>query len=255
MAIHRASDDTPDITTYCTVQDVLDEAIGIDPDDNHNDLSRLMQGGRGIQGRDAFIRRRFAETFRLINRWSRRDFGLHEDVDVVLDGDATNVIMWMEYGFYPLREVNSIALDGVDYDADAYENYLGEESVTMEADLIAWDPPSVRRTYSSGLFPAGVQNISANISWGFETPPEDIVAAQAMLVLSRVLFRYPAIQDPRDPNMPAGVRIVAQGDFRVNTGSKPQYWDQAQQLENEAKAICFTYQRARVYVASGSVLD
>jgi hypothetical protein len=250
MAIHRASDDPPNITTYCTVDDVLLFGRGIDVDDEDNCLSTLGTGDT----RKAAIEAMLPVSFENINAWARRDFALHEAKTVILDGYRSDAIRLSELGFSPLVDVTSITIDDTLVDEDDYSVYLGELAQVERADGPIAEPAIAKRLSWAELFTEGVQNVSLEITWGYARPPQKIRNAQAFETLALLLEDISAKDDMKDVGIPAGVNAVAEGSFKVTLYGGGRYTKAIDVYRRRAMAACFDYHDARTLLVQPHAL-
>jgi len=243
--IHVASDDKPDIATYCSRNEVLELAAGIDTDDD--DLVFSSFGAEAVRNR--FIDRQLPMGFKDVNMWARRDFAHHASKTVTLDGMNTDVMILSEWGFYPLLDVASLTIDDSLIDEDDYKTYYGEESRVEYAETSVFVPPLPKRKMDTALFTGGVQNVSIVMTWGYVRCPDEIRDAQCYAVIARCLRHLGSVTDPKSPGIPAGTEQVTEGPFRFAVTKGGRYSAQADAMVKMAKELCFDMQRVKVLTA------
>lgn len=151
------------LSSYCTEEDVLKLLRGYD-------LRPITEEELAERARELLP---FAK--RMIDSYAGRDFLYHANETVVLDGTGKDRLQLTEAGVWPPVEVHALYIDGELMSPAAY-------CVYAHTGLIRLRP-------ESGLlrFPAGVQNIVVEASWGTPEPPVEIGWAQAKLAAAELL--------------------------------------------------------------------
>lgn len=125
-----------------------------------------------------------------IDEYCDRDFEDHASDTVVLDGGSTPTrIVGLPS---PVRSVTSVTVDETD---ESTTLDAGEFAVKDGGHLIRVDEP----------WPTGYQNITVELDWGYQSPPDDVQDAEQMLVANTVA---------KLAQMREG-QVVQQGDMTV----------------------------------------
>ena len=151
--------------SYCTVDDVLRLVAGYD-------LSALGTAEE-VAGR---IRALLGPTRAGIDGAAGRDFLFHPRDQRSVDGTGSDRISLAQLGVSPVVRVESLSVDGQEIPQTEYAWYSQEGTLRLK--------PGGRL---SGRFPAGVQNVTLVLDWGYFQPPVDIRVAQAKLVGAELL--------------------------------------------------------------------
>lgn len=161
---------------------IIKETSGVSP----SDLPLEPGDGESEEERfDALLSELNERASSLIDGFCQRDFALHENETVVLDGNRRRTIRLSQANpaegsdsgpFYPVVSINRIELGGSELNSDQYRvnrNASGSNSGILE-----------RR---AGRWPSGWENIEVTLDWGFEEPPGEIRSVAEDLVTDALL--------------------------------------------------------------------
>lgn len=195
---------TANLTSYCSVDDVLAllEAY---------DLSEWGDAD-ALQLRAAQL---LNPTKSVIDSAAGRDFMLHPDETISLDGSGDRSLLLSPLGLVPVVQVDQVKVGGIELSADEWFLYPEEACIVLSAS-----------SGSLGRFPSGNQNIELTMDWGYEAPPSDIVMAQAKLAAAELLAMASGER--------GGVEAVSVGDYSVRYGSAGRYAHTIRRLVMEA---------------------
>ncbi|MEA3400639.1 MAG: hypothetical protein U9R79_05270 [Armatimonadota bacterium] len=204
---------TANLTSYCSAEDVLELLRAYDLSDwgSEEELTGRIAGLLG-------------ETRAAIDSAAGRDFLLHADETVHVDGTGTRVLLLGPLGLTPVVSVESVSVDGAELEADEWLLYPEETAIVLAA--------------SSDLgsrFPEGRQNITIVLDWGYEQTPADVRTAQAKLTAAELLARMTGEE--------GGVESVSVGDYSVSYGSAGRFAYSVRRLVAEANEVVARYRR------------
>lgn len=237
MAITKASEHTPTtpLTSYCSPDDVKIYLSGVAADDADNTFEAILSHSKV----DQKLSKLGQVAKRLIDKYVGSDFDYHEDVDILIDGQATAVILLGKYGFRPLLELTALAIDDTDESLDDY--------VVYQDGTIARNTFTTSETSSFlagvGAFTLGRQNVAATISWGYTAVPIDVEMAAAYWTGALLLNPLDAAIDNRAPGVSSMARSMTYGDLKIDMGSThPSYYALSERLKKLARSILGNYQ-------------
>lgn len=235
MSITRASEDAGDKTEYCSVQDVRVHLAGIGADVAGDPFAAFLGWDSGVV--EQKISALLPVAKKEIDRYAQRDFCLHEEVDVVLDGTGTQYLEFYRWGFVPLVEVSALTVEGDVQDLGDFVIYEDGRfgSVTWFTDMLELSANSWT------IFPVGRQNVEATITWGYTTVPADIMLASVYMVGYHLAILMDSMQDLNGQGMIHGVTSVRYGDMTIGVGGKGVYERLATRLKDAAVKICGGY--------------
>ncbi len=170
------------------------------------------------------ITKKLAPTRSAIEAAAGRDFFLHADETVMLDGSGTRVLLLAPLGPTPVIEGESVSVDGRDLDAGEWLFYPEEAAIVLAA----------TNTFGT-RFPAGNKNVRVRLDWGYETTPGDVATAQAKLIAAELLAKYTGEQ--------GGVEAVSLGDYTVRYGTDGRFAHTVRRLVAEAQEAVARYRR------------
>ncbi len=204
---------TANLTSYCSVGDVLALLEGYD----------LSDWG----GEDALITRAselLSATKAAIDGAAGRDFMLHPDQTVLIDGTGDRVLLLAPLGLVPVVTVSSVKIGGVTLAADDWLVYAEEAAIVLATN-----------SRLATKFPVGRQNIEMNLDWGHERIPADIAMAQAKLVAAELLAA--------SGGESGEVEAVSLGDYSVRYADTGRFAYSVQRLVHEASEAVARHRR------------
>lgn len=204
---------TANLVSYCAAEDVLALLSAYETDEWGTQEDLLVEAAQAL-----------APTRSAIESAAGRDFFLHADETVLVDGTGTRVLLLAPLGLTPVVAVDSVTVGGRELDEDEWLFYPDEAAIVLAA--------------SSRLgrrFPEGSQNVEVTLDWGYEVTPSDIAAAQAKLAASELLAAHTGEQ--------GGVEAVSLGDYMVRYGSDGRFAHTIRRLVAEAREVCARYRR------------
>lgn len=225
--ITQASEHTAEeaLTSYCDVADVRSILAGVEADDAGVELSNWLSQSAA----DAVIEMYLSDKKQLVDSTARRDFDLHEDVDVVVDGPGESLLNLGKSGFYPLLSVSALTVANTEQELDNYVLYRdGVIKSKLWGVTQTFVNPAIART-----FPRGNQNIAATITWGYAAVPQDVVMAQARFVAAEVLAHI-ARANTETPGMIGGIQKVEFEDYRITNFARSRFSASIERLEKQA---------------------
>lgn len=204
---------TANLESYCSVDEVMSLLEAYDLSD---------------WGDEEALRVRAAEllgaTKAAIDSSTGRDFLLHADDTLALDGDGTRRLLLAPLGIVPVVQIHSVAVNGVTLDQDEWLFYPEEACIELAA--------------SSRLgtcFPAGGRNVEIGLDWGYEVTPYDIRMAQAKLVAAELLAMTTGER--------GSVEALSLGDYSVRYGRAGRFAGAVRRLVSEATETVNRYRR------------
>ena len=204
---------TGSLTSYCTVGQVQALLVGYD-------LSRI--------GNDQEVAERIQQLLSLtrqgVDKAADHDFLWHTDDELTIDGSGTDRLSLGPQGVVPIVAVREIRIDSRSVASADYVVYgeLGEIRLRPTASIGA-------------CFPAGLQNISLTLDWGYQQVPADVAMAQAQLTAAQVLSEA--------AGQTAAAAAVRIGDYAVRFAPEGQYGAVIQQLVQQAQQALRPYRR------------
>ena len=204
---------TGSLTSYCTVEHVQALLVGYD-------LSRI--------GDDQAVAERIQQLLSLtrqaVDQAAGHDFLWHADDQIIIDGSGTDCLSLAPEGVVPLAAVQQVQIAGRPVSTTDYVVYKQTAEIRLK-------PGAGIGSY----FPAGLQNISLTLDWGYAQVPAEVVMAQARLTAAQILT------EATGPTATAvAVRI---GDYQVRFAPDGQYGAVIQQLIQEARQTLGPYRR------------
>ncbi len=164
-----------------------------------------------------------ATTRAAIESAAGRDFFLHPDETVRLDGTGTRVLLLAPLGLTPVVAVERVAVGGRALPAGDWLFYADEAAIVLAAGATIGE-----------RFPVGRQNVEVTLDWGYEATPPEVVAAQAKLAAAEMLARFTGDQ--------GGVEALSLGDYTVRYGGG-RFAHSIRRLVSEAQEALARYRR------------
>ncbi len=195
---------TGSLTSYCTIQQVQALLVGYD-------LSRIGNQ-EAVTER---IQQLLSLTRQAVDKAAGRDFLWHADETIILDGSGTDRLSLAPQGVVPIELVQEIQIKGRSVPAADYVVYgeIGEIRLKPSASI-------------GSCFPAGQQNITLTLDWGYAQVPADVVMAQAKLTAAQLLSEA--------AGETATAAMLRVGDYAVRYAPEGQYGAVIQRLMQEA---------------------
>lgn len=227
--------------SYCTVDEVIHGPLkGID-------LSQLG----ATDAINDYVEGLLPAAKRMIDGAAGRDFDYHAGEDeegetVTLNGNgADRIAVWKTDRTLcvPIVEVTDVSVYGAELD-------ITDLKVDAAAGIIGFqDAPTDRlamrraaRRGSTARFPKDFQNVAVTLIWGYETPPDDVTLAQALVTACYALLSVGGGKS-------GGVLARKIEDFEVQYG-EGQYRSQIREWSQRALLILNAY---RTGIRTGSV--
>jgi hypothetical protein len=238
LRVTRASDHTVtglDPVRYCSIQDVLDELANVALDDDGNVLGALVDEA----SRTRKLEQEIAAARLWIEKKAGHDFEKHAEVAVYLNGTGGDVLELATRGFVPLLDISDLLVNGESLTLN--EDFSADSQGRMDhfSETPQW---YAHKRHHGTLFPRGPQNVSAKLTWGYASYPEDIVGAQAKKVVAELLRIAQRGDSAGGPEVGGGVGQIWFGnDLRVSVATKGRYADMIAELEADAKKVCYMY--------------
>ncbi|MFW6156202.1 MAG: hypothetical protein ACOC7J_02690 [Armatimonadota bacterium] len=204
---------TANLTSYCAPEDVLAVLAGYDTSGWGTPEELLVDATREMPATKAAI-----------DAAAGRDFMLHADETVLVDGSGTRVLLLAPLGLTPVVNVDSVRVDGRELTTGEWLFYPDEAAIVLAASN------RIGRHY-----PEGSQNVEIRLDWGYEATPSDIAAAQAKLIAAELLARYAGER--------GGVEAVSLGDYMVRYGTDGRFAHAVRRLVTEAREAVARYRR------------
>ncbi len=231
---HQVSELEP--IRYCTVDEVRRQVLRVEIDVQESPLGALLSSASFNDLVETYLvgARHWVEA----PEQAGHDFELHEDVEVYLSGHGESGLNLAPLGFVPLVEISGLTISGS-------AQVLNTDYVADSRGLLkqAWVSSSQRT-----LFTRGFQNITATLTWGYESYPEDIKLAQALKATADLL-RFVERSDVE--NVPGGMTQIRYGsDLVINTGTQGRYSRAIKDLEEQARRICLRYQHVKAVLGA-----
>lgn len=238
MAVNWAREVSAGVTSYCDRQDVRTVLMGIAPDIEGDTLEAWMSK----KNADKFIDFHLESTRLDFEDKACRDFGHHEDVEIAVSGQGTEVLDLAFFGFAPLLDVTVLAISGISQTVGDFEwNYDGR---------------LMPENYSGGfpIFLRGHSNVTATIDYGYTAVPADVKVAQAGLVACKVL---PVVQasDRTDPSGIGGFQRVSFGELQVSSFQQGRYVNLIKSLMAGVDAVAARYKQPLISRARPMIRD
>ena len=196
LIVNQASDHTSprSLQPYCSPQDVLARLIQVVPDDARNALEATFTEAEKSKVLALYL----GDSKLDYNLRAKRDLDLHQNVDIIADGSGGQVLNLGQAGFWPIVQINSFSVSGS----------------TIDTGKLMWTQEGLVMREDGGGFPMARMNIKANITWGWNSPPELARVGQACFATARVL-RHIARANSGDPGMIGGIEVMNYGPLSV----------------------------------------
>ena len=209
---------TGSLTSYCTVKQAQALLVGYD-------LSRIGDEPAVVER----IQQLLSVTRQAVDTAAGRDFLWHADDQITIDGSGTDRLSLAPQGVVPIAAVQQIQIAGRAVPAADYVVYgqIGEIRLKPAASV-------------GSYFPAGLQNISRDLDWGYAEVPAEVVMAQAKLTAAQILSEAAG-----ETATAAALRI---GDYAVRYAPDGQYGAVIQRLVEEAQQALQPYRRVGMAV-------
>ncbi len=204
---------TANLTSYCSVEDVLALLRAYDTSEWAAEEELVAE-----------IAALLAPTKAAVDSAAGRDFMLHADETVVLDGTGTRVLLLAPLGMTPVVQVHAVSVGGRALTEDEWLFYPEEAAIVLAAS-----------SSFASHFPEGTRNIEVALDWGYEATPSDVMAAQAKLVAAELIAKY--------SGEAGGVEAVSLGDYTVRYGGAGRHGYTVRRLVAEASEAVARYRR------------
>lgn len=239
MAVYWANEDTGrGLETYCDRRDVILLMHGIMADAEGDALEAYASS----QTLNQILNTILPDTKRSLDDDCGRDFDYHAEVEIAVDGPGGDEINLGYWGFLPLLDVDAIAVDG---SAETLTDYT-------------WDTRGIVRPtdYWGGypIFTRGYRNVTMTITWGYDAPPADVIAAQAKLAAIEMLGRISAA-NAAEPGMIGGSQQVRFGDLTISNYSRGRYSPTIDRWQADVNKVINRYRILQVGQAKPKIYD
>lgn len=204
---------TGNLESYCNVSEALALLEGYDLS-GWGDADALQRRAQQLVG----------PTKAAIDTAAGRDFMLHVDETVVVDGTGQSKLLLSPLGLVPVVQVKAVRVAGAELPPEAWLLYPEEAYVAL-----------VGGNGQPSRFPVGKRNVEVTMDWGYNTPPADIALAQAKLIAAELLSE---ISGER-----GGVEAVRLGDYTVRYGTAGHYAQMIRRLVEEATETVSRYRQ------------
>lgn len=204
---------TTNLTSYCSVEDVLSLVGAFDASEWGSDEELARE-----------VSALLAPTKAAVDSAAGRDFLLHADATVEVDGTGTRVLLLAPLGLSPVVEVTSVAVDARELGDDEWLFYQDESAIVLAAGSCL-----------GTKFPEGSQNIEVTLDWGYPVTPTDIVLAQAKLAAAELVAQNTGER--------GGVEAVSLGDYSVRYAGAGRFAHTVRRLVSEANELVARYRR------------
>lgn len=208
---------------YCEIDDVVREVRKVAVDSEGGSLLAWLRSNE----RDDTIEAYIPDSRKWFCRKAGRDFDYHEDVNIAVDGSGKDALDLGQLGFSPLVEISALVISGSAQVSTFYKEY--------PSGMIKF-----KGTQDLPYFTRGPQNVTAKITWGYVTPPEDVIIAQARLVAADILSMLQAA-DTAEAGAPGGIRQVRYDDLTITVGNEGRFADHIKRLEKRALDVALSY--------------
>jgi hypothetical protein len=203
------------ISSYCSVEDVFAVLRGYD-----------LAGFGGEAGLADRVWALLPSSRSAVESLAGRDFFHHVGEEVLLDGSGSSQLNLGQGGVQGPVQVQAVEVN--DWPLES-----GEYRVYSEAALVRLSPGARWLR-----FPRGVQNVRVVLDWGPETPPEEVVLAQAKLAAAELLGELGG-----EASAVVETRI---GDYAVRYDSGGRFSGAISRLLSEARETLRRYRRLAV---------
>ncbi len=204
---------TANLESYCSVDEVMSLLEAYDFSDWGDEEALRVRAGELL-----------GATKAAIDSSTGRDFLLHADDTLALDGDGTRRLLLATLGIVPVVEIHSVTVNGTTLDPEEWLFYPEEACVELAAN-----------SRLGTCFPAGERNVEIGLDWGYEVTPYDIRMAQAKLVAAELLAMTTGER--------GGVEALSLGDYAVRYGRSGRFADAVHRLIAEAAETVNRYRR------------
>ena len=213
------------LLSYCELADVRNVLSGVEPDNAGTSLSGWLSQANA----DLAIGQYLLEKKQVVDDETGRDFDLHEDVDIRVDGPGESLLDIGQNGFFPLIDVSALSINTSAQNMDNFVWYTDGVIKSDSSTQISFYNPAVPRS-----FPKGNQNIALTVTWGYSRVPVRIRMAQAQFVAAEVLAHI-ARSNTESPGMLGGIQQVEYDQFRITNYARSRYSASIERLEGLAK--------------------
>lgn len=239
MAVYHADEDAGrGLITYCTEEDVLLLMAGVMPDAEGDTLQAFASSETLTRIVDSVL----ATTKLALDDECGRDFDLHDEVEVAVDGSGSDELDIGRYGFRPLLALDAMAIGGSTCTLTDY----------------TWDQAGVisPTDYWGGypIFYRGYRNVALTITWGYEQVPADVVMAQTKLAGVEVFGRIVAA-NAAEPGMIGGAQRIQFGDLNVTHYGRGRYSATIDAWKADVAKVVAKYRRLRIVNAKPKSYD
>lgn len=204
---------TANLVSYCSAEDVLSLLRAYDTSEWGTAEELLTEATTVL-----------STTRSAIESAAGRDFFLHADETVLLDGSGTRVLLLAPVGLTPVVAVESVSVGGRELASSDWLFYPDEAAIVLAAGSTLGQ-----------CFPEGSQNVEVTLDWGYEATPGDVAGAQAKLAAAELLAAYTGEQ--------GGVEALSLGDYTVRYGSDGRFAHSIRRLVAEAREAVTRYRR------------
>ena len=218
--------------SYCTAQNVLDVVL------KGYSLTKL---GSTQEAQKTYLERLLEPSKAIIDNAARRDFVLHEDDIVTLDGvDADRIAIWKNDATLcaPIVSVSLVKVYGqtltiTDLKVDKRAGIIGFQKAPSERVAIY-----KQQRGNFYIFPKDWQNVEVTLNWGYAEPPADVILAQELVIASWALSVISGA-------ISGGARMVKVRDFEATYGTAGAYSAQIKGWMSEAEDLVRKYKTGR----------
>jgi len=204
---------TANLVSYCSAEDVLAMLEAYDTSVWGTQEELLVEATGSLAAARAAI-----------EGAAGRDFFLHADETMAVDGSGTRVLLLAPLGLTPVIAVESVTVDGRALGAGEWLFYEDEAAIVLAA-----------ANRFGQRFPEGSKNVEVTLDWGYQATPGDIATAQAKLVAAEMLAKYNGEQ--------GAVEAVSLGDYTVRYGVDGRFGHTVRRLVAEAREAVARYRR------------
>lgn len=237
--ITTASEHIPDEPIlYCTRDNVLAWLNRVNVGDDTTATQPLANLGTTGE-RDDLIDVALEPAKLRVDGIAGRDFAYHEDVDIAINGNGLDRLDLSMFGFIPLLELTDLVIDDSTVDTDDYE-YNRRGWIQYNGGVVS-ELTIFKYQFTGGFFPKGSTNVEAKITWGYETPPADIVKASAFFVIGDLLAFLEAVSGNTDEPIGEGDVSLRLGDVSITQRQSSKYGSLRKYVETQATNICKKY--------------
>lgn len=220
------------LVSYCSAAEVIDGPL------KTLSLARL---GETRDEQETYINLLLPATTAILENTVRRDFKLHENDEVTVDGTDSDVLaIWKDDATLcsPIVEISSISLYGQSLPLD-------ELKINRQLGAIGFQRAPIERLVvrrqlnpQMFIFPRDFQNINLVLTWGYASPPDDVILAQQYITASLAVIAISGA-------MSAGAKVRRIRDFEVQFAGAGPYHQQITTWAQVADGMLMKYRTGR----------